>query len=100
MRIRKTDSRYRLARWILQHLPLFLRKGWKSWLEPSFRDDTISSRENQKALEQFQLKQITILLWGVLLFLSLVLILGLSSLFTKEFTFLRNPFGRGEKQSV
>lgn len=98
MRIRKTDSRYRLARRILQFLPSYVRKRWKGWLEPSFRDKTISIRENQKALEQFQLKQITILLWGVLLFLSLVLILGLSSLFTKEFTFLRNPFGRGEKE--
>ena len=98
MRIRKTDSRYRLARRILQHLPSLVRKRWKGWLEPSFRDNTISIRENQKALEQFQLKQITILLWGGLLFLSLISILGLSSLFTKEFTFLRNPFGRGEKE--
>ncbi len=95
---RKAEKGYRLSRWILQHLPSAIRRGWRRRLEPSFRDDSISSRENRVALEQFQLGQITILYRGISLILTVFLILTLTNCLTKKFTFTRNSFGRGEKE--
>ena len=95
---RKTGKEYRFSRWILQHLPAAFRRGWKHFLEPSFRDDSISSLENRMALEQFQLRQITILYRGLILIFTVILILKITNCLTKKFNYTRNSFGKGEKE--
>ena len=95
---RKTGKEYRFSRWILQHLPAAFRRGWKHFLEPSFRDDSISSLENRMALEQFQLRQITILYRGLILIFTVILILTITNCLTKKFNYTRNSFGKGEKE--
>ncbi|GEM_PF-1418733 len=95
---RKTERGYRISLWIFRHLPTAFRRAWRRFLEPSFRDDSISSRENRMALEQFQLGQIRILFRGIVLVFSVILILAVTDCLTKKFNFIRNSFGRGEKE--
>ena len=90
--------KYTISRRILRNLPSWIVRGWTRRLEPSFRDDSISSRENRRALVDFQLKQITILYRGVILLSGMALLLILSACLTREYTFIRNPFGKGEKE--
>ena len=97
-REKKDKKESHVAGWILDHIPAGIRRRWTRRLENTFRDHTINSRENRAALKEFQLRQIRIIYRGMLAFIVMVIFLCLYFRMSARFTFMRNPFGMGEKE--
>ncbi len=68
-------------------------------LEKSFRNQTNTVRQKKMAIENFQLKQITILYRGALLCILVAVCLSVYVAgYHKSFAYVRNSFGQGEQE--
>lgn len=91
-------EKYRLARYLMRRIPDSLIRRWDQYLEQTFLEQTTSTKENQRRMKEFQLRQVSLAFWGIVSLVVMVLFLFLFYHWNEGMTFVRNPFGKGEKK--